>query len=145
MTNRPARITQAEVARIIRAAKQAGASEVVIRGAGRPDLRLSLSRDVGAVGDQIAAHLARPPESSIAREGPTTLYRHFDEDGRLLYVGISCDVWRRQADHSNRSHCYDLSVRIETEEYRGRFAAEVAERHAIQTEKPLHNIAGRAA
>ena len=31
MTNRPARITQAEVARIIRAAKQAGASEVVVK------------------------------------------------------------------------------------------------------------------
>jgi hypothetical protein len=30
MTNRPARITQSEVARIIRAAKQEGASEVVV-------------------------------------------------------------------------------------------------------------------
>jgi hypothetical protein len=31
MPRRPAQITQAEVARIIRAAKQAGASEVVVR------------------------------------------------------------------------------------------------------------------
>jgi hypothetical protein len=31
MSRRPAQITQAEVARIIRAAKQAGASEVVVR------------------------------------------------------------------------------------------------------------------
>ena len=31
MTNRPARITQAEVARVIRAAKQAGASEILIQ------------------------------------------------------------------------------------------------------------------
>jgi hypothetical protein len=30
VTNRPARITQSEVARIIRAAKQEGASEVVV-------------------------------------------------------------------------------------------------------------------
>ena len=88
MTIRPARITQAEVARIIRAAKQAGASEVVIRRAGRPDLRLSLSRDIGAVGDQIAAHLARPPReqyrsgraddslSSFRRGWPTAVRRH---------------------------------------------------------------------
>ena len=69
MTIRPARITQAEVARIIRAAKQAGASEVVIRRAGRPDLRLSLSRDIGAVGDQIAAHLARPPRAVSLGKG----------------------------------------------------------------------------
>jgi hypothetical protein len=31
MPRRPARITQAEVARVIRAAKQAGASEVVVK------------------------------------------------------------------------------------------------------------------
>jgi 2-iminoacetate synthase ThiH len=31
MSRRPAQITQAEVARIIRAAKQAGASEVVVK------------------------------------------------------------------------------------------------------------------
>jgi hypothetical protein len=31
MPRRPAQITQAEVARIVRAAKQAGASEVVVR------------------------------------------------------------------------------------------------------------------
>ena len=31
MTNRPARITQSEVARVIRAAKQAGASEILIQ------------------------------------------------------------------------------------------------------------------
>jgi hypothetical protein len=31
MSNRPARFTQAEVARVIRAAKQAGASEIVVK------------------------------------------------------------------------------------------------------------------
>jgi hypothetical protein len=35
MPRRPAQITQAEVARIIRAAKQAGASEVVVPVGGR--------------------------------------------------------------------------------------------------------------
>ena len=39
---------------------------------------------------------------------PTCLYRHFDKDGQLLYVGISRDVWKRQSDHRIKSHWYDL-------------------------------------
>jgi hypothetical protein len=46
MTKRPARITQAEVARIIRAAKQAGAAEVVVLVGGVPvTIKLSTPPD----------------------------------------------------------------------------------------------------
>jgi 2-iminoacetate synthase ThiH len=46
MPRRPAQITQAEVARIIRAAKQAGASEVVVR-VGEQSVIVKLGQSTG--------------------------------------------------------------------------------------------------
>jgi hypothetical protein len=56
----------------------------------------------------------------------TALYRHFDADGRLLYVGISMqDI---------------ATVRIEW--FYSRKEALQAELRAITTENPAHNLAG---
>lgn len=46
MPRRPAKVTQGEIARVIRAAKEAGAVEVVIDGEGQ--IRVVLSADVPA-------------------------------------------------------------------------------------------------
>jgi len=57
MSRRPATITQAEVARIIRAAKQAGASEVVVK-----------------IGDQsVLVRLSTPAEKPIEIDGEVIL------------------------------------------------------------------------
>jgi hypothetical protein len=57
VTNRPARITQSEVARIIRAAKQAGAAEVVLR-----------------IGDEsVVVKLSTVPEKAVADDGEVIL------------------------------------------------------------------------
>jgi hypothetical protein len=57
MSRRPATITQAEVARIIRAAKQAGASEVVVK-----------------IGDQsVVVRLSTPTEKPIEIDGEVIL------------------------------------------------------------------------
>jgi hypothetical protein len=45
MPRRPAQVTQAEVARIIRAAKQAGASEVVVKIGNELSVRIPLAPD----------------------------------------------------------------------------------------------------
>jgi 2-iminoacetate synthase ThiH len=50
MPRRPAQMTQAEVARIIRAAKQAGASEVVVK-AGEHSVIVKLGQSTGQVKD----------------------------------------------------------------------------------------------
>ena len=50
MPRRPAQMTQAEVARIIRAAKQAGASEVVIK-VGEHSVIVKLGQSTGQVKD----------------------------------------------------------------------------------------------
>jgi len=48
MPRRPAKVTQGEIARVIRAAKEAGAAEVVIDGEGQIHIVLSLSAPVAS-------------------------------------------------------------------------------------------------
>jgi hypothetical protein len=50
MPRRPAQITQADVARVIRAAKQAGASEVVVK-IGEQSVIVKLGQSTGKVKD----------------------------------------------------------------------------------------------
>lgn len=73
------------------------------------------------------------------------LYRHFDANGRLLYVGVSFEPTRRAADHSRNSGWSDRSSRIEMEWFDSRREAEAAERAAIRDEHPEFNIRHRDA
>ena len=86
-------------------------------------------------GDEILA-----PEAPETR--PTALYRHFDSDGRLLYVGISLSAIIRLAEH-RASPWFDDIAHVEIEHRSTRKAALAAERAAIRNEKPLHNIVGQ--
>ncbi len=72
---------------------------------------------------------------------PTKLYRHFDKDGALLYVGISTNVVVRLSQHSKYSHWFDEITNITIESYPTRDDALDAETKAIQTENPKYNIA----
>jgi hypothetical protein len=78
-------------------------------------------------------------------EGPTELYRHYDVDGNLLYVGISLSAVQRLANHRSNSHWYDQVDTVKIERHPSRKAAEAAELEAIRTEKLLHNVVGRVA
>jgi hypothetical protein len=83
----------------------------------------------------------------IEGEEPTTtiVYRHFDSEGQLLYVGISLNAVARLADHRQTSHWFDGIARIDLQRFPSRQAALAAERRAIRKEKPLFNIVGRTA
>jgi len=76
---------------------------------------------------------------------PTSLYRHFDGDGCLLYVGISLSAVARLAEHRRESHWYSQIARVEIENFEDREDALEAEAEAIRNEKTLYNIAGRVA
>lgn len=69
------------------------------------------------------------------------LYRMFDENGRLLYVGITGDLARRLTDHEVK-RWYPLIKNIVVEWFPHEAAARVAERRAISTERPRYNVAG---
>jgi len=69
----------------------------------------------------------------------TQLYRHYDGEGQLLYVGISLSAVARLSAHKSRSGWYQDIARVEIENYESREEAEAAEVEAIQEERPLHN------
>lgn len=73
----------------------------------------------------------------------TTLYRYFDSEGRLLYVGITGDNTKRQSQHRRNSFWFGEIVSATFEHFDDRDAADEAESNAITKEKPMYNIAKR--
>lgn len=70
----------------------------------------------------------------------TALYRHFDADGVLLYVGISLSAVTRLSQHKEQSGWYASIARVEIEWFEDRETALRAETTAIMVELPKHNI-----
>lgn len=68
-----------------------------------------------------------------------TLYRMFDRDGLLLYVGISKHAIRRFDQHGREKQWWTAVDRITVEHFPSRAALEHAERVAIRSEAPMHN------
>jgi hypothetical protein len=74
---------------------------------------------------------------------PVSLHRHYDREGRLLYVGIAADSLRRLSGHRYKSNWRNEIVRVDVEHFPKREGALAAERTAIRIEKPLHNVVGK--
>lgn len=70
----------------------------------------------------------------------TALYRHFADNGDLLYVGISLSWPARTKQHSVGSHWFNQVAKVEIEHFPDRNAALEAERAAIKAEHPKHNV-----
>ena len=67
------------------------------------------------------------------------LYRHFDKDGVLLYVGVSGRLMRRLKEHHQNASWFSRIARVDVEHYPDRQSVLKAEIEAIQREKPLFN------
>ena len=74
----------------------------------------------------------------------TSLYRHFDADGDLLYVGVSLSAVYRLSQHKQASGWYSDISRVDIENFTSRTAALIAETAAIQGEDPKYNIQKKA-
>jgi predicted GIY-YIG superfamily endonuclease len=68
------------------------------------------------------------------------LYRHFDAQENLLYVGISLDALQRLRAHRTASRWFDDISLVKMETFPSRAKALSAERAAIINEKPKHNV-----
>lgn len=73
-------------------------------------------------------------------QSATSLYRHFDSDGKLLYVGIAFRWDHRTKQHAKYSEWYKNISVLKIEHFATREQAIVAEVTAIKTEKPQFNI-----
>ena len=71
----------------------------------------------------------------------TTLYRHYNANNDLLYVGVSLNALLRLTQHerSGASWFWDIA-RIEVQHFDNRGAALHAEAEAIQREAPIYNV-----
>lgn len=71
----------------------------------------------------------------------TALYRYYDAEDVLLYVGITGDLVEREVEHIRDSTWMDFAARSTIERFPTRAETEDAERDAIRDEAPLFNIA----
>lgn len=74
--------------------------------------------------------------------GRTALYRYFDTDGQLLYVGIAFDPEVRAEQHARSAHdtWWKLAAKRTDEWFDTRRDAEFAEIDAIARERPRFNV-----
>jgi len=68
------------------------------------------------------------------------LYRYFNSQGDLLYVGITGDQLRRQKQHNKNSKWFSLVFSAHFEHFDSLEKVLLAEQKVIKTEKPLHNV-----
>jgi predicted GIY-YIG superfamily endonuclease len=74
---------------------------------------------------------------------PVSVYRLFDTDDRLLYVGCSDDVHMRLNAHRCTQDWFPAVTRTTVEKFPTREEALAAELTAIRTENPIHNVKGK--
>ena len=74
---------------------------------------------------------------------PTTLYRFFDADGRLLYIGITSAGANRWIEHEHNRAWWSQVASSTTEHYPDGASAAAAETAAIQAEQPPYNTRHR--
>jgi DNA-binding transcriptional regulator YiaG len=72
------------------------------------------------------------------------LYRHFDDAGTLLYVGIGLCSIGRLSQHRRSAHWFRRITRVEIQHFADEQSAMAAEAAAIRDERPLFNKRGLA-
>lgn len=70
----------------------------------------------------------------------TSLYRFFDDDGALLYIGITNCLPARLTQHDQDKKWWTDVTRVHVEHFATRPEALAAEKEAIQSEVPFWNI-----
>jgi hypothetical protein len=84
----------------------------------------------------LAPRIKLDPETA---PGLTHLYRHFDRNGRLLYVGITRRLQTRQSHHKAQSSWFHRLALTAIDDCATQALAEEAEAEAILREKPRYN------
>lgn len=67
------------------------------------------------------------------------LYRHYDDAGTLLYVGVSLSAVARLCEHKRTAEWFQRLRRVDVEWFPTREASIEAEKKAIKAEKPKFN------
>lgn len=76
----------------------------------------------------------------VSYGGEHVVYRVYDADERLLYIGATGDIQNRLRVHGYQSPWYVQAARVDIEAFPDRPTAFAAEAYAIREESPLHNV-----
>lgn len=82
----------------------------------------------------------QPARQARIFDGPQALYRFFDQDDALLYIGVTVDPAQRFKQHRGEKPWWTDVSRITVEHYPDRASVEQAERDAIAAERPRWNV-----
>jgi predicted GIY-YIG superfamily endonuclease len=82
---------------------------------------------------------AIPQKPKRVLDGPTSLYKYYSKEKRLLYVGISLSALQRLAQHRRTSAWFDQVHMVIIQKYKTRKAALAAEKKLIQAKNPAYN------
>lgn len=77
------------------------------------------------------------------QDKPTALYRLYDAEGSLLYIGITYDLSKRWTSHSYEKTWWHLVTRKEHQWFEDRTQAEEAEKAAVAAEHPRYDATHR--
>jgi predicted GIY-YIG superfamily endonuclease len=89
--------------------------------------------------------MSQQPITDDRTDVRTALYRHFDADGKLLYVGISHSPLLRLSQHRDNARWFEKIKSVQHEWFPSRQEAMEAERKAVAEENPECNIMLRRA
>jgi predicted GIY-YIG superfamily endonuclease len=84
-------------------------------------------------------HLELCDDCALADYRRACVYRLYDADGQLLYIGCTVALERRLTSHMSSSEFGELISRCEWVEYDSEAEAFAAECRAIETESPRYN------
>jgi excinuclease UvrABC nuclease subunit len=90
--------------------------------------------------DPIQGSIAHP---GFGADGETAVYRIYDQDGSLLYVGMGRNPMNRWAAHAENHAWWPRAASFRVEWYATRKEAFDVELQAIRTEDPECNIHSR--
>lgn len=71
---------------------------------------------------------------------PTILYRFFDADDQLLYVGVAGTATQRWEQHAKEKGWWRDVAKTTVDHHPSRPSAMAAERNALRAEKPKYNV-----
>jgi hypothetical protein len=77
------------------------------------------------------------------RDGEHFVYRYFDAEGALLYIGLTWHFGERNQAHGWTAHWYHLAARHEIETFPDRATAEAHEQALIRRLQPPYNVKHR--
>jgi hypothetical protein len=77
----------------------------------------------------------------MATANPTALYRHYNKDGTLLYVGISLSAVGRLGQHKRNAEWFWSIRRIEVEYFPSRGAASLDQSLPQARQRPASGVA----